>query len=99
MEKGMFEKEIQSEEIKNIVNHIMDGALIEGIFRVCEQYDENAEDYREYDVYKIITDSKNMILKKLSNVKFRIMKNILIRKIFEYLSFGENGNAAKTFGS
>jgi len=87
MEKGMFEKEIQSEEIKNIVNHIMDGALIEGIFRVCEQYDENAEDYREYDVYKIITDSKNMILKKTVEREIQNYEKYLNQEDFRVLLF------------
>lgn len=78
-----FEKEIYSIEIKNIVNRILNSVLIDRVYRICEQYDENQEDCREYDVYRIITASGNYVLKKASEREVLNYERYLIQEDFK----------------
>lgn len=66
MEIGIYEIEVESDEILNIANRILANTSIERVSRICEHYGENEDDCREYDVYKLITRAGDRILKKTS---------------------------------
>ncbi|MBQ9459536.1 MAG: phosphotransferase [Oscillospiraceae bacterium] len=64
MERGQFEKEVKSEEIRSIASKILGAENVGGIFRICERYGEDAGDVREYDVYRVNTPFGDRMLKK-----------------------------------
>lgn len=69
MEIGQFEIEIKNEEIGQIVAEIT-GEPVKSIRQVCEQYGDEAEEVRYYDVYIVETASAKKVLKKAGKREF-----------------------------
>ena len=66
MQLGRYEIESTDIKIDDIAKKVLASEDINKITRICERYSEEEDDYREYDVYKIKTTSKELILKKAS---------------------------------
>ena len=64
MEIGMYEKEVEDKEIREIAERILPDTSFGKIYRICEQYGEEEADCREYDVYKLVTPEGDRMLKK-----------------------------------
>ncbi|MGN0517639.1 MAG: phosphotransferase [Acutalibacteraceae bacterium] len=63
MKIGKFEIQINDEKITQIAEQILNEKTL-NVQQVCEQYGENKEDVRKYDVYIIDTASGSRILKR-----------------------------------
>lgn len=63
MEIGRFERIIKNKKIEEIIKNFTDEKIIE-IKQICEQYGEEKEDVRYYDVYIIEFETETKILKK-----------------------------------
>ncbi len=64
MQLGRYEIENTDIKIDDIAKKVLAPEDIKKITRICERYSDEEDDYREYDVYKITTSSKELILKK-----------------------------------
>lgn len=81
MEIGNFEKVIENKEIEQIASSILKED-IKQISRICEQWGENEDEVREYNVYIITTASKKAILKKTEKIESDIYTNYLSKGDF-----------------
>ena len=81
MEIGNFEKIIENKEIEQIASSILKED-IKQISRICEQWGENEDEVREYNVYIITTASKKAILKKTEKIESDIYTNYLSKGDF-----------------
>lgn len=80
MEIGDFEKIIEDKETEQIASSILKED-IKQISRICEQWGENEDEVREYNVYIITTASKKAILKKQRKSSQIYIQNIYQRVI------------------
>lgn len=78
MEIGDFEKIIEDKETEQIASSILKED-IKQISRICEQWGENEDEVREYNVYIITTASKKAILKKNRENRVRYIYKIFIK--------------------
>lgn len=92
MEIGKFERETESAEIRGIAERVLPGVSVGKICRVCEQYGERAEECREYDVYRLITDAGELFLKKSDAREAENYEKYLSRAAFRVPKyFGKTG--------
>lgn len=82
MENGRFLKEIDSGEIRAIAERLMGAGRIGSIAGICERYGEEADDVREYDVYRVRTEAGDKILKKAAGRETEIYTRYLAGKGF-----------------
>ena len=80
MESGIFQKPVDSDEIRKMVSEII-GKPVKTVSRICEQWGEAEDEVREYDVYVIETGAGKYTLKKTGSKEAQIYA--------EYLSKGE----------
>ena len=90
MQLGRYEIENTDIKIDDIAKKVLASEDIKKITRICERYSASEDDYREYDVYKIKTTSKELILKKTSEREATNYK--------KYLS-GHGFNVPEFYGS
>lgn len=89
METGRFEVNEVSDEVMNIAVQIVEDDEIKSVTRICERYDQDEENIRKYDVYKIKTGNSERILKKVSE-----------REVMNYENYlqGRNFNVPEYYG-
>mgnify|MGYP004469022745 FL=1 len=89
METGRFEVNEVSDEVMNIAVQIVEDDEIKSVTRICERYDQDDENIRKYDVYKIKTGNSERILKKVSE-----------REVMNYENYlqGRNFNVPEYYG-
>lgn len=82
MEIGMYEKEVEDKEIREIAERILPDTSFGKIYRICEQYGEEEADCREYDVYKLVTPEGDRMLKKADKREVSNYEKYLKQKDF-----------------
>ena len=82
MEIGMYEKEVEDKEIREIAERILPDTSFGKIYRICEQYGEEEADCREYDVYKLVTPEGDRMLKKVDKREVSNYEKYLKQKYF-----------------
>ena len=82
MEIGMYEKEVEDKEIREIAERILPDTSFGKIYRICEQYGEEEADCREYDVYKLVTPEGDRMLKKADKREVSNYEKYLKQKRF-----------------
>ena len=82
MEIGMYEKEVENKEIREIAERILPDTSFGKIYRICEQYGEEEADCREYDVYKLVTPEGDRMLKKADKREVSNSEKYLKQKDF-----------------
>lgn len=87
MEIGMFERETESAEIREIAAQLLPGASVGKITRICEQYGEAAGECREYDAYRLATDAGALFLKKAGAREAENYEKYLSRAAFRVPKF------------
>ncbi|WP_155830519.1 hypothetical protein [Butyrivibrio sp. NC3005] len=84
---GQFEINEVSDRIQHLAENILGRGIIETMSRVCERYGLRENEFRKYDVYKIITKDGKRIMKKASDCEASNYKKYLNTNRFNVPSY------------